>query len=86
MRWDTIPSKPGAEPTFDSCLRFLNEDPWERLRKIRAKVKNTKLQMLFLRSEHSSGYRHYADDVVAVFRAEVHRQRHRHHSDLRRTE
>lgn len=52
--------------TFDSCLRFLNEDPWERLRKIRATVKNTKLQMLF-RGQNILGYRHYADDVVEYF-------------------
>ena len=52
--------------TFDSCLRFLNEDPWERLRKIRDKVKNTKLQMLF-RGQNILGYRHYADDVVENF-------------------
>ncbi len=52
--------------TFDSCLRFLNEDPWERLRKIRTQVKNTKLQMLF-RGQNILGYRHYADDVVEYF-------------------
>ncbi len=52
--------------TFDSCMRFLNEDPWERLRKIRSKVKNTKLQMLF-RGQNILGYRHYADDVVEYF-------------------
>ncbi|MBQ8357254.1 MAG: oxaloacetate decarboxylase subunit alpha [Clostridia bacterium] len=52
--------------TFDSCLRFLNEDPWERLRKIRDKVKNTKLQMLF-RGQNILGYRHYSDDVVSYF-------------------
>lgn len=52
--------------TFDSCMRFLNEDPWERLRKIRAKVKNTKLQMLF-RGQNILGYRHYSDDVVEYF-------------------
>ncbi len=52
--------------TFDSCLRFLNEDPWERLRKIRAEVKNTKLQMLF-RGQNILGYRHYSDDVVEYF-------------------
>ena len=52
--------------TFDACMRFLNEDPWERLRKIRDKVKNTKLQMLF-RGQNILGYRHYADDVVAYF-------------------
>ena len=52
--------------TFDSCLRFLNEDPWERLRKIRSEVKNTKLQMLF-RGQNILGYRHYSDDVVEYF-------------------
>jgi oxaloacetate decarboxylase (Na+ extruding) subunit alpha len=52
--------------TFDSCLRFLNEDPWERLREIRKTVKNTKLQML-LRGQNLLGYKHYADDVVEAF-------------------
>ncbi len=52
--------------TFDSCMRFLNEDPWERLRTIRAHVKNTKLQMLF-RGQNILGYKHYADDVVDAF-------------------
>ena len=52
--------------TFDACLRFLNEDPWDRLRKIRDKVKKTKLQMLF-RGQNILGYRHYADDVVEYF-------------------
>ncbi len=52
--------------TFDSCMRFLNEDPWERLRTIRDHVKNTKLQMLF-RGQNILGYRHYADDVVEYF-------------------
>ncbi len=52
--------------TFDASLRFLKEDPWERLRKIRAGFKNTKLQMLF-RGQNILGYRHYADDVVAYF-------------------
>lgn len=52
--------------TFDSCLRFLNEDPWERLRTIRSHVKNTKLQML-LRGQNLLGYNHYADDVVTEF-------------------
>ena len=52
--------------TFDSCLRFLGEDPWDRLRKIRDKVKNTKLQMLF-RGQNILGYRHYSDDVVEYF-------------------
>jgi oxaloacetate decarboxylase alpha subunit len=52
--------------TFDSCLRFLDEDPWQRLRKIRAKVKKTKLQML-LRGQNILGYRHYPDDIVEKF-------------------
>ena len=52
--------------TFDSCLRFLNEDPWERLRLARKVCKNTKLQMLF-RGQNILGYRHYADDVVEKF-------------------
>ena len=52
--------------TFDSCLRYLNEDPWERLRKIKNKIKNTKLQML-LRGQNILGYKHYPDDVVRKF-------------------
>jgi oxaloacetate decarboxylase alpha subunit len=52
--------------TFDSCLRFLNEDPWERLRKLRKALPNTKLQML-LRGQNILGYKHYADDVVDYF-------------------
>lgn len=52
--------------TFDSCMRFLNEDPWERLRQLRKTIKNTKLQML-LRGQNLLGYRHYADDVVDEF-------------------
>ena len=52
--------------TFDACIRFLGEDPWDRLRRIRAAVKNTKLQMLF-RGQNILGYRHYADDVVEYF-------------------
>ena len=52
--------------TFDSCLRFLNEDPWERLRIIRREMPNTKLQMLF-RGQNMLGYRHYADDVLEYF-------------------
>ena len=52
--------------TFDACLRFLDEDPWERLRKLRKGLKNTKLQMLF-RGQNMLGYRHYADDVVEYF-------------------
>ncbi len=52
--------------TFDACMRFLNEDPWERLRTIRKHVKKTKLQMLF-RGQNILGYKHYADDVVDLF-------------------
>ena len=52
--------------TFDSCLRFLDEDPWDRLRKIKENVKNTKLQML-LRGQNLLGYKNYADDVVEYF-------------------
>lgn len=52
--------------TFDACLRFLNEDPWDRLRTIRKKCPNTKLQMLF-RGQNMLGYRHYADDVLEYF-------------------
>ena len=52
--------------TFDSCLRYLNEDPWERLRKIRKACPNTKLQML-LRGQNLLGYKHYPDDIVRKF-------------------
>ncbi|NMD37089.1 MAG: oxaloacetate decarboxylase subunit alpha, partial [Christensenellaceae bacterium] len=52
--------------TFDSCLRFLNEDPWERLRQLKKALPNTKLQML-LRGQNLLGYKHYADDVVDYF-------------------
>ena len=52
--------------TFDSCLRYLDEDPWERLRKIRAACPNSKLQML-LRGQNLLGYKHYPDDVVRLF-------------------
>ncbi|MBC7106250.1 MAG: oxaloacetate decarboxylase subunit alpha [Firmicutes bacterium] len=52
--------------TFDSCLRFLKEDPWERLRELRKRFKRTKLQML-LRGQNVVGYRNYADDVVEAF-------------------
>jgi len=52
--------------TFDSCLRFLNEDPWERLRQLRKALPHTKLQML-LRGQNILGYKHYADDVVDYF-------------------
>ncbi|KRO17197.1 oxaloacetate decarboxylase subunit alpha [Lacticaseibacillus saniviri] len=52
--------------TFDACIRYLNEDPWERLRQIRALTPNTKLQML-LRGQNILGYKNYADDVVETF-------------------
>ena len=52
--------------TFDACLRFLKEDPWERLRMLKRHFKNTKLQMLF-RGQNILGYNHYADDVVEYF-------------------
>ena len=52
--------------TFDACLRFLNEDPWERLRQLKKAMPNTKLQML-LRGQNILGYKHYADDVVDEF-------------------
>ena len=52
--------------TFDACIRFLGEDPWERLRLIRAAMPNTRMQMLF-RGQNILGYRHYADDVVEAF-------------------
>jgi len=52
--------------TFDSCLRYLKEDPWERLRTLRQALPNTRLQML-LRGQNLLGYRHYADDVVEAF-------------------
>jgi oxaloacetate decarboxylase alpha subunit len=52
--------------TFDSCLRYLKEDPWERLRTIRRHVRNTKLQML-LRGQNILGYKNYPDDIVRMF-------------------
>ena len=52
--------------TFDACMRFLNEDPWERLRQLRKALPHTKLQMLF-RGQNILGYKHYADDVVDAF-------------------
>lgn len=52
--------------TFDSCLRFLNEDPWERIRKVKSVLKNTKLQML-LRGQNILGYKNYSDDILVEF-------------------
>lgn len=52
--------------TFDTCLRFLKEDPWDRLRKLREALPNTRTQML-LRGQNLLGYRHYSDDVVRAF-------------------
>lgn len=56
--------------TFDACVRFLREDPWERLRKLRAALPNTRIQML-IRGQNLLGYRHYADDVVRSFVAKA---------------
>ncbi|KIP96285.1 MULTISPECIES: sodium-extruding oxaloacetate decarboxylase subunit alpha [Pseudomonas] len=56
--------------TFDACVRFLKEDPWERLRELRAALPNTRLQML-LRGQNLLGYRHYSDDVVSAFVAKA---------------
>jgi len=56
--------------TFDACVRFLKEDPWERLRQLKAALPNTRLQML-LRGQNLLGYRHYADDVVEAFVAKA---------------
>ena len=52
--------------TFDACLRFLNEDPWQRLRTLRKKLRSSRLQML-LRGQNLLGYRNYADDTVEYF-------------------
>ena len=52
--------------TFDSCMRFLNEDPWERLRTLKKYIKKTPIQML-LRGQNLVGYKHYPDDVVTKF-------------------
>ncbi|HAA80871.1 MAG TPA: oxaloacetate decarboxylase subunit alpha, partial [Thermoanaerobacter sp.] len=52
--------------TFDACMRFLDEDPWERLRRLKKRIKNTPLQML-LRGQNLLGYRHYPDDIVEKF-------------------
>ncbi|MBX9754982.1 MAG: pyruvate carboxylase subunit B, partial [Pseudomonadaceae bacterium] len=56
--------------TFDACVRFLKEDPWERLRQLKAALPNTRLQML-LRGQNLLGYRHYSDDVVRAFVAKA---------------
>ena len=66
IRWATTRWSAGAGATFDACLRFLKEDPWDRLRKLRDGFKHTKLQMLF-RGQNILGYNHYADDVVEYF-------------------
>ena len=57
--------------TFDACIRYLGEDPWERIRKLKAAMPNTKQQML-LRGQNLLGYRHYADDVVTRFVERAH--------------
>src|SRR3990167_6587048 len=56
--------------TFDTCLRFLKEDPWERLRKLKSALPNTPIQML-LRGQNLLGYRHYSDDVVEALVAKA---------------
>ena len=56
--------------TFDSCVRFLKEDPWERLRILRKALPNSRIQML-LRGQNLLGYRHYSDDVVRAFVTQV---------------
>ncbi|MFA5213328.1 MAG: pyruvate carboxylase subunit B, partial [Methanoregula sp.] len=58
--------------TFDTCIRFLNDDPWERLRALKAELSHTPIQML-LRGQNLVGYRHYPDDVVDHFVAAAHR-------------
>ena len=62
MLWPTFTAAWGGA-TFDTCLRFLDEDPWERLARIREQAPRTPLQML-LRGQNPAGYRHYPDDVV----------------------
>ena len=62
--YDSIECWGGA--TFDVCMRYLNEDPWERLRQLRKRFRKTKLQML-LRVQNLLGYNHYPDDVVDAF-------------------
>jgi len=52
--------------TFDSCIRYLNENPWERLRALRKRIQKTPLQML-LRGQNLVGYKHYSDDIVEKF-------------------
>ena len=71
--------------TFDSAMRFLNEDPWERLRTMKKRMPKTRLQML-LRGQNILGYRHYADDIVERFVAQGTRERDGHLPDLRRPE
>ena len=70
--------------TFDTCLRYLNEDPWDRLRTLRKRLKNTKFQML-LRGQNLVGYHHYADDVVEAFVSQCSKGRHRHNEDSMRS-
>ena len=69
MGYWSVESWGGA--TFDSCIRYLGEDPWERIRALKAAMPNTKQQML-LRGQNLLGYRHYADDVVEKFVERAH--------------
>ena len=71
--------------TFDSCIRFLNEDPWERLRTFRKLMPNTRLQML-LRGQNLLGYRHYEDERRGAVRGEGRRKRHGRIPRVRRAE
>ncbi len=64
----------GGGATFDACLRFLKEDPWERLRTLRKSFKNTKLQMLLRGQNLLGGYKHYPDDVVEEFVKKIYRK------------
>ena len=57
--------------TFDSCLRYLKEDPWERITKLKKEMPNTRFQML-LRGQNIVGYRHYSDDIVEKFVQKAH--------------
>ena len=71
--------------TFDACVRFLKEDPWERLSKLREALPRTRLQML-LRGQNLLGYRHYSDDVVRAFVAALRGERHGRLPHLRCTQ
>ncbi len=71
--------------TFDSCLRYLKEDPWERITKLKKAMPNTRFQML-LRGQNIVGYRHYSDDIVEKFVQKAHAARDRRLPHLRRAQ